>query len=483
MSESLDARARGDIYWRKLKRYLASANRKRARTHATESEKSIAMEILELRNSEQREAIKASGRMLTGNEFLVRPPTATGDLTIKNNVLRVMDYSDRIKADLADNSDTDKFRISQLSRLDKVIDRVLHTWFLSVGLELSTGSPVSAEEKKKAISQLEDDIGAYNLAVKTYFGELSKNMIRSLAEKLDPEFHEADDFQKNALEELILAYPDKVAACEKELAKLKKEYNTILGVREKMHVNLHAVSEKIKEMKEDEDREHKIGSITYTEAYGTYLAYADEQNRALHWSVNGCLAYARYLLTGEVTDPMVANYIKWHYGKDVPTISQFSKVRSMPDFVGVDEIEADLQAEPINTDKDALRVLREIWDFKNENPEMYECQTITSLLFKKNNLFLVAGKARTLRNYMFLKIQDSSFLSLELSQRLEYEESFIFADTMARVSYFIMEYKKYAEEKTLNELMSTYFNDADEMSFSVQESRSREALHALLALR
>lgn len=180
--ESLTPRQIGDLYWKKRKKMLASAETMVRKGQATGGVRgalkedmlvaSRAESILEQYKAGQEDPSK-DFPILSGNEFRVHPPTTCGDEALEHAVLFAMRARDRyaglIKGYAEENiSEIAKVWIQDLKQIIKLVNDMLRIWFEASGVELETGKAVPAEVKKQARAILYETAKAYEEKIRSF---------------------------------------------------------------------------------------------------------------------------------------------------------------------------------------------------------------------------------------------------------------------------------------------------------------------------
>ena len=164
--DTLTAREKGDIYWRKLKYYLAAVKEKEKKQASERTGRSIAQDILSLDGEAVMSELKQGRLWINGNEFKKRPPTATGEEAYKNSILLVhmsLKYFKEVlkKAKKTPGDEIEQAVMKHVEKTLPVIELAVTTWFASNGIDIKTGEEVRPQKKAEAEKKLEDILKAY----------------------------------------------------------------------------------------------------------------------------------------------------------------------------------------------------------------------------------------------------------------------------------------------------------------------------------
>ena len=161
----LSARQKGDIYWKKRKRYLAAAA---SRNGLKEGYINPDMAADVLQHYEELKAVDEP-IVLSGNEFSERPPTAVGRRAFSDAVASVMHVRDLYKKILSNPGDErteDQIISGGMEKNLSVITQVVDDFFTASGLT-QDGEKISDKDVRKK------GMAAYKKSCVVYLGIFS----------------------------------------------------------------------------------------------------------------------------------------------------------------------------------------------------------------------------------------------------------------------------------------------------------------------
>ncbi|MBR4514256.1 MAG: hypothetical protein IKO61_05165 [Lachnospiraceae bacterium] len=493
--DTLTAREKGDIYWRKLKYYLAAVKEKEKKQASERTGRSIAQDILSLDGEAVMSELKQGRLWINGNEFKKRPPTATGEEAYKNSILLVhmsLKYFKEVlkKAKKTPGDEIEQAVMKHVEKTLPVIELAVTTWFASNGIDIKTGEEVRPQKKAEAEKKLEDILKAYEDEIKSFRRNVAKTTVKRLMTEDEMRLDEED--AEDEFGDIEASYVD----VEEEYQSLFEEHRErfILNKNKigRALMELSVLKGKIKHLNELMGRlgalveekgpyEQANSVMTYRIALWEYQDFVEEQLAAAVWVKDACEGLIRGVLLGENVDPLIANYIRAHWGADVSTLPLNVKIKELPGFVSLDSMsDADVAKYSFAGLDEIRTMVSQLEEYKNTHERQFSCQTITGMLFDKEELVDVAGKARALRNRLAHGIAGDEFASLTREERLELTEKWVVVDTIARVAYMVIEYSRESEKKTLDDLVKSYAEDSCEMSYLLQERRCRQCVESYL---
>ena len=475
MSEELDARQKGDIYWKKLKRYLEARASRESSLEDTDSALATARDIYACAKNLDEFEKKNPHRLVTGEEFKVMPPTATGEEVFMHGILLVSANLKRF-IKLVESPAEDDVVIKLLASLIDVMKTALKSYYNSSGIDEVTGEKISAAEREKARDEHDEIIRRYNSEVKNFrtnvSNEIVKGMIKEIVKTGKAGNHpvpETDD----AFDACISLNPGAYEENRAEIEKVRNEYCTYL----KKEAELKGMLPLIKEAAEEKTSQMTAPAwISPTEAYEEYGRYLDERLRALAYARRCCLAYVRCMLTDEVVDPLVANYIKSRWGTDVNTLPQDKPVVTFDRFVRVRLLEEDKTEYRFGSVEEIKTAARELEEYRTSHPEQFEDQTFSSLFFGIEELPVIQKKAKALRDFVASAAKGVVDIDIPLDDREALYYIWIDADACARVADMVIGYASESEAKTIKALLPTFARDVHDISFSKQRAISSQCL-------
>ncbi len=483
--DTLSAREKGDIYWRKLKYYLRAVKEKDIETENRRSGSFMAGETFSLDTSELKKEIEQGTRHITGNEFRHRPPTATGELAYKQSIQLVKLSSEYFKerlakADKQDEDDSNKVLRDNLEKLIPLMDGAVDTWFSANGINSRTGEKESPEIISEAKNKLDEEIQKYENGVKNFRVNIAKKIAAELLSG-GPESRDKSEEPENSFSEII---SENIEKYEKNRDSIDKAVRDHMACR-KVISAIEGEIDRLKVIVEQKGKYEKVNLImTYRDVFREYRDMAQEKLKLSVWAQYGCEGLIRGLLLDEPADPKVAKYIESHYSVKVPVYSQYQRISELPGYVShSDKLDADIEEYGISDMEEMEKALSRLRTYKKEHPDQFSCQTIHSMLFGTNELPEIATLAKQLRNYIAGSMKAGEFSGMSESEKHDLFEKWVFSDTMARVSYMVIEYGRKSEKKTISDLLLTFENDRREMEFAYQEKMCRESIEECLMRR
>ena len=465
----LTARDKGDIYWRKLKYYLKSAGEKGRSADDGRNGKTLAMELLELAEEpyENRPEI-------TGNEFKLRPPTAAGTQAYKDSILQVMRSADYYrsllengKLPIEDTSDSAARRY--IEKMLPLMERVLDIWFLANGVDRKKKKQADGKKVADAKKKLPASILAYEETVKGFRHFVSMMIVERLKPELPAENMPVAE-REEEFTALIEANPESYRLIRSKIDQALTELLYLRKKRERLERELSSLYALATTKNEDKTGQ---GFMTLSEALALYRDHTDEQIAAIIWAEEGCTAFVKGVLNGEICDPMIADYIRSRFGAPVPTYPLFERVNTLPGFCSLAAFSDAEEKITYKNVKEIREGIHELKVYRDAHKRQFQYQSICTMLFHTEELPQIAGKARTLRNRLARGFRDGEFDGLSKREQAEFEDFFVTADAMAKVSYLVIEYSLASENKTLIELIGSFDTDTGEMDYHVQETRIR----------
>ena len=472
--DSLSAREKGDIYWRKLKYNLRAVRQKEKDVDESRSGRALALELLERYNSEKEKLSEYTER-ICGNEFSRRPPTATGELSYKENILHVMLSLELFKVIVSDTAmkaagDTEGSLSDNLEKTIPVIEKTLDIWFLSNGIVRQSGEKATADMIKAAQDKLDKAIMVYEETISNTCREVSKMIVQRLKGELPkPEFGQSigiDEFEA-LIEENKERYIPQKTVIDKACAEL-------LAIRKKLADLTGDIPGLIRYIDEKGEYSYVNRYMIYKDVYAEYMDYVGEQLAAAVWAEDGCVSLIRGLLTDQKADPMVANYIKEHWGVDVPTYDIQEKVCGIPEYTALSEFESDCAVLELNGLEDALEEATKITEYRETHLRQFQFQSVSSMLFDNSELPLIGAKARVIRNKIAAEVKEGKYDTFNYEQVRRIKDAFVDVEATARVAYMVIEYNMSAKGRTIASLMNSFETDTEEMDYTIQERRCRK---------
>ena len=480
---NLTAREKRDIYWKKLKYYLRDAKAKESGESKKRSMKNLAKDILKMDGAGMLEQIKAGALSINGSEFKKRPPTATGEAAYMDSILLVIKSEEFFRELLAREeykNDIEKFMLDRLSKLVETMHKTLETWFWANGVDPDTGENASKPEVEKAAARLDAELSDYEATVSGYRRAVARKIIQTLLNELpEPERQElpavSDEFAA-----LIKEHQDKFRLHSSKVTKAIEELHILREKEAEFKKDLPLLEKLVKEKGEFT----RIGSfMTLGDALWEYRDYLDYQSGAAVWAQYGCESLIRGLLGDEVSDPMVANYVKYRWEVDIPTYPLNEKAGILPGYQVID-IESggdeDIKLESISDMREAEKKLLE---YRDTHFDRFQFQTIKTMLFGIDELAGIARLAQKMRNHISRAVETGKFADCTIEEKREIGHFWLTAETVMRVSGMVIEYHNKSADRRIRELISHFPQDSYELNYAVQERICRGNLDQFMTKR
>ena len=482
MGEGLDARQKGDIYWKKLKRYLEARSSLDDSSDEKDTARMLAKDVFECAKKLDASEEAESGRLVTGDEFKVMPPTATGAELYGNGILLVIANLRRIVRQLKAH-EYDAVFLKHLATLGEIMQKALKSYYNSSGIDEKTGTVIASSKREEAQAGHAEIIKEYESEVKNFRNNVSNEVVKGLIKeyKIDNASKaNAEMINDGQLDKLVGSNPEAYEVNKANIEMLRKEYDTLLAKEKQLESTLPLIREAAKD---------KMNSLTGAEwispveAYGEYRDYLAERLRALAYARRCCLAYVRCILTDETVDPLIANYIKKRWGAEVKTLPQDQPVVTFERFVRIKLLEQDNTEYRFDDVAAVKKAAAELKEYRNTHPEQFEDQTFSSLFFDIEELSKMERKARALRNHLASAASGRILLEVSDKEREELVDIWIEADAFSRVTSMVIDYAEESESKTIKALLPTFARDVYEMSFYRQKEISAQCLEKVIERR
>ena len=471
----MDARKKGDIYWRKLKRYLAAQKYKEEDFGTGDSRFILAKEVHSLSASLDRDEVLKDKRMLTGEEFKVMPPTSTGEELYKRNLVFAIKKYEYF-SELLENTDRSDLIFKPLNNLVKSLKNAINTFYEAAGVDQNDGSKLNkidladAEEKHKKATE------EFDRTVKVFKRNLALIMIENLVKgaKIEPDASEEYDDGFNAIYEKY--------GCESEEEKsraerIRAEFNTL----KRKEISLVDTLPKIKKaVRKTAASDSGNLFLTYNEAFEEYCAYLAEELRALSFAQRSCHECVKCILSGEVADPLIANYLWNHFGEKVSSIPLETPIYSIPGYVRVSLLDGGDDEYEFRDTEAMLRASEKLMEYRKTHQDKFEFQTITALLFGNEELTGLERMARSLRNAVREAMGEDFPAALSQPENYQLKQIWVSADAFSKISSAILLYAQSNEIRTIRNVLGTYETDVYYLSYSRQEKISLSAVEKLV---
>ncbi len=469
----LNARQKGDIYWKKLKRYIASKE-SHGDTGKGDKDVILAKEIFSKMKEAGKEEITEKKIGITGDEFKVMPPTATANEIFGDGIIRVcryMNYFSGLSETAGGASGTDRIFYENLPELVSAMENALNTFFTTAGIDAKSGEAVSPETRREAEKNRKDVYDRYEKTVKGFRRKVSLNIIDSLdigVEGAGADESALNEECDNVFKEIEALDPGMYDFNRPDMDNLKEEYKKGLEQDAFFSEKLSLIEKKVEE-KASEDEENEW--ISLKEAFDEYRFFANEEQKKTAFERGCCLIYAKFILTDDMVDPLAADYIFEHYGERANTYPMDKEICSLPDFVNID-YDAGFDIPEIKSDEDMEKASAELSAYRKTHPGQFESQTLSSLFFGTGELPILEKKARALRNAISGKVGHGFANKIMMPENDGLRRMWIEADAFASVAGQILDYAVLNRRKTIKDLLPTISDETFEMSYQRQEKIS-----------
>ncbi len=470
MNKTLSARDKGDIYWRKFKYYMQAIRDKKLSGSSKQNNIYMLKRISAARDTAPMESYVPED-MINGNEFKLRPPTATGTQALEDSITKVIinlrffeGLLQQASADL--NKSLGPILEKQLRELCQVLKKTLSIYFHSFGLDFENGQSIDTQKCNAAKMQLPKALEHYENTVKNFRLNTALRIVEDLKKKI-PACTDKPDL--SIFEEMIRLNPGPYLTHQKVIDSAMKQ---LYSLTEKS-LQYHRQSDAIRRLIENADpAQIPVDFMTFPEILAEYENYLQEHLTSLEWVKKGCEDCVSYLLTGKNCSPLIANYIAAHWNIDIETISTDMPVRALPGFLFSEEGASDERACDLLKEEEVSEAIHSLTSFMDTHPELFRHQTIYSLLFESQDIPRICHTAKAVRNTLAKKIdKDDPVIPDEL----------ILADTIERITSMILEYRRDSENRTFKDLIQNYHKDILEMDYLFQERNSRACFDLYLS--
>ncbi len=456
-AQTLDPRQKGDIYWRKLKRFLL-AEEERGIVH--DEEKLIASQVYK-ECIEMGDLSKIHAEPITGREFKQIPPTAAARELYKNGIINVI-----LRERNLSGEDPEEANLSH------IIKKAVKVFYNAAGIDENSGKPVSQEVREEAMNAGLSVYKEYEKAVCNIRRNRSISFVKQLLkdEKIELKASFSDE---------VVDLLKKVSSSEDEgfLENVHKEYCALMGKKLELEARLSRAKELVSGSVKDESLR---GSLTPEEAYYEYESYVREEMRALSFAINGCLSFVKSLVTGETVPPLYASYIENHFGRKVPSFDLDQKVYLLPGFALSEGDGSDGPKVRVCSIEDIKKVFDKLNTYRESHKNQFEDQIPTSLLLDIQGIPAFLNMARALRDSMAVMIGQGERNRLSEEEKKEFDSIFVTVDSYAAIASYILEYAELSKTKTVSDLFKDYDSFIYGLDINNQERISKKRYGMIL---
>jgi len=285
-----------------------------------------------------------------------------------------------------------------------------------------------------------------------------------------------DDSEESCLDELIRNNPQEAEREKEILEKLKAEYD--------------ALSVKITELSSEAetvlfmaaDRKMNVPGVDAEElipAVKEFYCMRKEQTDALKAARTCILSYLRYLLTGEMCELQVANYVRECYGLQIHARDIFEPIDEIKNYVPFYRTKAE-QIDPLSTLEEFRDCADYLNNYKDEHPDLFGVLLPAAVIFADESLVVMAERARSLRDGIFCYITEVMTAVIPQKEADELSAMWIQAESMYQMALMIMEFVEANHEKAMIDLTDSSQTELYEMEYRNCERAASRKLTVIL---
>lgn len=476
IAEGLSAREKGDIYWRKLKYFLQAVKDKHVTGVSERKGRYMARQLVARKKDAAPDTVE---EYIDGNEFRMRPPTSTGEQAYEDSIwkaIRNLNYFRSVLSQVneSDYSEADIIVLKQLNELQKVIGETVEACFTANGIDYRTGEAVSASQIKIASAMFSDRKEKYEESVKQFKLKVAKAVASAAAGNTKDDPAEGSEFTDlSDMKALIEANPEKY---QENKAVINNALNELESIRKKLG-KARAGLAALKEYAEQQGPDAKaVSFMDYSEVVQIYEDDLDESLTSMEWGERGCETCIRSLLTGDVPDPLMSNYMHSHWSADTETFSADSSAVSLPGYQKLEYEKDDAGLYHYGTIAEIRQGIGELARYRDEHPRQFRFQMISDLLFGLEDLPEIAGRSRAISYILADWAKNGCPETISDADKKELKEMWVQAETTERVAEMVLEYHRDSERRTLKDLTDNYLYDSLDMDYRLQEKKVRTCL-------
>ncbi len=445
MNKSLDSRQKGDIYWRKLKRYIAAYE---DRGIVRDERKILAKDIfLAIQDGVAIE----KPCYPTGNEFKVFPPTEAAREAFKKGMTELARFT--AAPDLGEGYDKDLIR------------NALGLFFRSAGIDSETGKNIGAAEQAKAAADAPAVFARYEKAVKSIRKKEVVSFINELVKG-------ADITEDTSFEDHM--GPLAKEADHQVLNRAYAEYVILSKKESGMKSRLEAIGKLI-----EGDRNLDPYAL---EAFDEYSLYVREELRAVSFAKSCCMAFAESLVNKKIADPLFVDYISDHWGFVLPHYLLDERICTKEGFTRIGLVPVP-QIPVFKTFPEFVKEGESLKEYVELHRERFEDQSVGSLFFGTEEIPVIHVRAGSLLEQMTIFGLKGGVKALSYTDRLLFKDIYVRTDTIARVTELIINYAAVSEYKTFRDVLREYADKIYEMDYRYQERLSIRGYEEVLERR
>ena len=465
-NDTLNARQKGDIYWRKLKRLIEAEEERGIERNEADN---IAGDVF-LRINRKGFKETVPDRLGCGNEFNPIPPTAaSGEIYADNICLAVqcLYYFESFESHTGDK-EYDTILNNKVHALAKVISDAVSCFFASMGIDETTGKSISNEKRDEARGLCESVFSEYENAIKHFKTDAAVAYMNKLIDK--------SKIKKAGFEneiDAIIVGKDLNDDTKKEIDKVSKEYVALKTKESEMASLMDAAGD---DSVKGAGFELLNVKVSFSEAYEEYRKYISEQIRAVSFAADCCKTYVNCLVNDDIADPRYAAYIMEHWKKEVKTLSFEDSIYALEgyDLLGPKLKENDLKVP--STADEFNKIGKELKEYMESHPKRFFDQTVSQLLFDMDGLPDVIKKAEMLKEGIL------DHLSKDDPDD-ELIDMWAMADAISDICSFVLDYSLARELCNVRDLLNEYEEFIFELDYRKRVLISKDKLLTVLERR
>ncbi len=478
----MSAREKGDIYWRKRKRYLAAAA---VRNGLKEGyfNPDMAEDILE-----RYKEIKATGKreLLNGNEFSEKPPTAVGRRAFAYAVANLMNERDHYELLINnfpgdENYNENQILVGGIEEILACMEQAVGDYFIAAGLTQDGERITDKAERKRAFEAFKNSGELYHELMVRNNKELGVRFIDELRKRygLDDLMDAPDPGPGPVFGMLVNKYPEAVKNNSALIEKLKQvnistrhEAAMIVAAREKLR---QEVTKEYFDPATDEVRKFILEA-----SFGEYSYKVDENLCTLLYKQEATAAYIGWVLLSAPVDPVLAEYVDPEWGQRPQVMDEGMLLSEQEEFVFLRKYDRWEEVGEIKGLSDVRKRAEEIKQYLYAHPWQFDAQCITTISRGTQQLPGIVADARAIRDGLDRLTANGYLNEISMEEGMELYEIWTVADLITRVGYTVMDFTVKHENCTIKETVEDIKDMLPLMSYSKQELSCRDAVKKLM---
>ena len=479
----MSARQKGDIYWKKRKRYLAAAA---ARNGLKEGylNHDMAVDVLD-----RYEALKAVKEriIITGNEFSERPPTAVVRRAFADSVAALMHERDRYKH-ILETMDEDEIRSEDKIMADRMeenlglIEHVIDDFFMASGTT-QEGEKISDKDvRKKGNAAFKKSSEEFSDRISKSYREIGVRYIEEIREKNGlKELMDAPDPGAGPVFTLITDKYADAAAKNKDVIERLKQANTAARHKSaQLMAGVEAIRGKVSQEYFDAGSD-AMRRFLLERTFDEYSSRIDEQLSELLKIQEASVFCAAWVLASLPMDPILKPYIDAGWGCEPDYIDGSMRLNELPGFIFLKEYERRDSLGELKKLEDIKRVGEKLKAYLYTHPWQFDGQCLMSICRGTEDLPAIVADAKHVRDTVDMLTEQTDFADkLGLEERIELYNIWVMSDLISRVGYMLTEFLTAHENATVSESEEDLKKLLPEMSYSKLGRLCREAVKRLM---